>query len=272
MNGNVAGLLLSAARDRHGRHAAAGRLHRQAADPGGGAHRAQTGTQLAVSGRRSWAPACCSWSASRGPASACSGRGPQGEMPMPAHGAEAPTFQAMAVLIAAVAALSLLAGPVMDRMTATAQQVIAPQNYIARRSRADAQEFRRAANRDASGGRLTMLPALLPHPLLTVILAIVWVLLVNDFSLASVVFGLLLGLVIAKLTSAYWPGRPEDRAIRWRSSNTPPSSSGTSWSRTCRSPIWFCSGAARACDPGSSPFRSTLSPRRRSRRWPAPSP
>lgn len=56
-----------------------------------------------------------------------------------------------------------------------------------------------------------MLARLLPHPLLTVTLAIVWVLLINDFSLSSVVFGLLLGLVIAKLTSAYWPGRPKIR-------------------------------------------------------------
>jgi multicomponent K+:H+ antiporter subunit D len=34
-------------------------------------------------------------------------------------------------LIAAVAALGLLAGPVMDDMTATAEQLLAPQRYIA---------------------------------------------------------------------------------------------------------------------------------------------
>lgn len=50
--------------------------------------------------------------------------------------------------------------------------------------------------------------ALLPHPLLTAILTIVWVLLVNEFSWGAVVFGLLLGLAIAKLISPYWPGRP----------------------------------------------------------------
>jgi multicomponent K+:H+ antiporter subunit E len=52
---------------------------------------------------------------------------------------------------------------------------------------------------------------LVPHPVLTVILAVVWVLLVNDFSWAAAAFGLLLGLAIAKLTSAYWPGRPRIR-------------------------------------------------------------
>lgn len=52
---------------------------------------------------------------------------------------------------------------------------------------------------------------LLPHPMLTVILAAVWILLVNDVSWGAVAFGLLLGLAIAKLTSAYWPGRPRVR-------------------------------------------------------------
>jgi len=51
----------------------------------------------------------------------------------------------------------------------------------------------------------------LPHPFLTATLAVVWVLLVNDFSLANFLFGLLLGVGIAKLTSNYWPGRPRIR-------------------------------------------------------------
>jgi len=56
-----------------------------------------------------------------------------------------------------------------------------------------------------------MLARILPHPLLTVTLAAVWVLLVNDFSFGSLVFGLLLGCLIAKLTSNYWPDRPRIR-------------------------------------------------------------
>jgi multicomponent K+:H+ antiporter subunit E len=48
---------------------------------------------------------------------------------------------------------------------------------------------------------------LLPHPFLAATLAAVWVMLVNDISVASVVFGLILGAAISKLTSSYWPER-----------------------------------------------------------------
>jgi len=58
---------------------------------------------------------------------------------------------------------------------------------------------------------MTMRDKLLPHPILTAILAAVWVLLINDFSWGTAVFGLLLGLAISKLTSVYWPGRPKIR-------------------------------------------------------------
>ena len=52
---------------------------------------------------------------------------------------------------------------------------------------------------------------LFPHPLLTLLLAVVWVMLVNDISWGSALFGLLLGIGISQLTSAYWPGRPKVR-------------------------------------------------------------
>ena len=58
---------------------------------------------------------------------------------------------------------------------------------------------------------MTMRERFLPHPIMTVILALVWVLLVNEFSWGNAIFGLILGLGIAKLTSAYWPGRPKIR-------------------------------------------------------------
>ncbi len=51
----------------------------------------------------------------------------------------------------------------------------------------------------------------LPHPIMTVILALVWVLLVNEFSWGNAIFGLILGLGIAKLTSVYWSDRPKIR-------------------------------------------------------------
>ena len=50
---------------------------------------------------------------------------------------------------------------------------------------------------------------LLPHPLLTVILTVVWLLLQNEVSAGMVVFGLILGIIIPIITSAYWPDRPK---------------------------------------------------------------
>lgn len=49
---------------------------------------------------------------------------------------------------------------------------------------------------------------LLPHPLLTLLLAVVWILLQNDFSAGMFVFGLILGILIPKLTAQFWPDRP----------------------------------------------------------------
>lgn len=50
-----------------------------------------------------------------------------------------------------------------------------------------------------------------PHPVLSVVLAIVWVLLVNTLTLNAVVFGAILGLVVPWLTRAYWPDAPRLR-------------------------------------------------------------
>ncbi|MEM9583737.1 MAG: Na+/H+ antiporter subunit E [Pseudomonadota bacterium] len=49
---------------------------------------------------------------------------------------------------------------------------------------------------------------LFPHPSLTLILTVVWTLLQNDISAGMVVFGLILGIIIPVLTSAWWPDRP----------------------------------------------------------------
>ncbi|MDA8585271.1 Na+/H+ antiporter subunit E [Rhodobacteraceae bacterium] len=50
---------------------------------------------------------------------------------------------------------------------------------------------------------------LMPHPLLTFILAVVWVLLQNEVSAGMVVFGILLGIIIPWGTSIWWPDRPK---------------------------------------------------------------
>lgn len=48
---------------------------------------------------------------------------------------------------------------------------------------------------------------LFPHPLLTILLAVVWTLLQNGISAGMVVFGLILGTIIPRLTAAFWPER-----------------------------------------------------------------
>ena len=50
---------------------------------------------------------------------------------------------------------------------------------------------------------------LMPHPLLTLILAIVWVLLQNQVTAGMVVFGIILGILIPWATSIWWPDTPK---------------------------------------------------------------
>lgn len=52
---------------------------------------------------------------------------------------------------------------------------------------------------------MTLLRRLLPHPYLTLLLTVTWVLLANSFTLNSLVFGFLLGLLIPFFTQPYWP-------------------------------------------------------------------
>lgn len=54
-----------------------------------------------------------------------------------------------------------------------------------------------------------MVRKLLPHPMLTLLLTLVWMLLENTLSWGVLVFGLILGLIIPALTAAYWPNRPK---------------------------------------------------------------
>ena len=50
---------------------------------------------------------------------------------------------------------------------------------------------------------------LLPHPFLTLILAIVWMLLQNEVSAGMAVFGIILGIIIPWGTSIWWPDTPK---------------------------------------------------------------
>ncbi|WP_146344274.1 Na+/H+ antiporter subunit E [Falsiphaeobacter marinintestinus] len=56
---------------------------------------------------------------------------------------------------------------------------------------------------------MKLLARIFPHPHLTILLTVVWLLMVNKFSLNSLVFGLFLGIVIPFLTRPYWPDRPQ---------------------------------------------------------------
>lgn len=56
-----------------------------------------------------------------------------------------------------------------------------------------------------------MLARLLPHPLLTATLTLVWLMLLNAFSLGGLLLGVLLGVLIPLLTREYWPMRPRLR-------------------------------------------------------------
>ncbi len=52
---------------------------------------------------------------------------------------------------------------------------------------------------------------LLPHPILSIVVGVVWILLANDVSTGQVVLASILGWVIPLYTSVYWPDRPRIR-------------------------------------------------------------
>lgn len=58
---------------------------------------------------------------------------------------------------------------------------------------------------------MTLVRRLFPHPLLSILLTLVWLLLVNRFSINSLVFGGFLGIVIPFITRPYWPNMPRIR-------------------------------------------------------------
>jgi multicomponent K+:H+ antiporter subunit E len=53
-----------------------------------------------------------------------------------------------------------------------------------------------------------MLTRLIPHPLLSLTLILVWLGLVNTFTLGNLILGTVMGLLVPMLTAAYWPDRP----------------------------------------------------------------
>ncbi|NHF73059.1 Na+/H+ antiporter subunit E [Paracoccus xiamenensis] len=54
---------------------------------------------------------------------------------------------------------------------------------------------------------------LFPHPILSVLLVVTWLLLVNDFRWGSLVFGMIIGLVIPLLIRPYWRQRSSLKSL-----------------------------------------------------------
>ena len=53
-----------------------------------------------------------------------------------------------------------------------------------------------------------LLRRLFPHPLLTILLTVVWLIIANSFTLNSLVLGAILGILIPFFTYPYWPNVP----------------------------------------------------------------
>jgi multicomponent K+:H+ antiporter subunit E len=58
-----------------------------------------------------------------------------------------------------------------------------------------------------------MLARIFPHPVLTAGLIVIWLLLVNQIKVGSLVMAAILGTAIPLLTQAYWPDRPRIRSL-----------------------------------------------------------
>lgn len=54
-----------------------------------------------------------------------------------------------------------------------------------------------------------MFARIIPHPVLSVTLVLVWLGLVNKVTLGNVLLGGFLGLVVPMITAPYWPNRPK---------------------------------------------------------------
>ncbi|HMA15175.1 MAG: Na+/H+ antiporter subunit E [Bacteroidota bacterium] len=65
-----------------------------------------------------------------------------------------------------------------------------------------------SASRARDDKRPPLMQRLLPHPLLTLTITLGWIMLLNEFYVGGLLLGLLLGVVLAKLTAVFWPQRP----------------------------------------------------------------
>jgi multicomponent K+:H+ antiporter subunit E len=54
---------------------------------------------------------------------------------------------------------------------------------------------------------------LLPHPGLSVLLVVMWMVMVNDLTFGTLFLGLVVGIGVPLFTAPWWPGRPKVRFI-----------------------------------------------------------
>jgi multicomponent K+:H+ antiporter subunit E len=65
--------------------------------------------------------------------------------------------------------------------------------------------------RAEGGKRQTLAARLVPHPLLTVTVVIVWLMLLNAVSVGGLLVGIFLGITVPQLTRHFWQQRPRVR-------------------------------------------------------------
>lgn len=68
-------------------------------------------------------------------------------------------------------------------------------------------------NAQATETPLTLRQRWLPHPVLSLVLTLLWLLLINGFSIGGLLVGATLGIAIPRLTAGFWPGSP--RRLAW---------------------------------------------------------
>lgn len=58
-----------------------------------------------------------------------------------------------------------------------------------------------------------MMNRLLPHPGLSALLVVMWVVMVNDLTFGTLFLGLVFGVLVPIFTAPWWPGRPDVRFV-----------------------------------------------------------
>lgn len=58
-----------------------------------------------------------------------------------------------------------------------------------------------------------MMHRILPHPGLSALLVVMWVVMVNDLTFGTLFLGLVFGVLVPIFTAPWWPGRPDVRFV-----------------------------------------------------------